>query len=101
MSHHAKTLQAMHSQVTPHPEDATRVLHYVCRPRSRYYRLWVQQDLFGVWCLVRVWGGLGTARGQLRSEPQPDAETGEAALKRAHQRRLQRHYELCSASEGP
>jgi predicted DNA-binding WGR domain protein len=34
----------------------------------RYYRLDVQQDLFGQWCCVREWGRIGAA-GQMRSEP--------------------------------
>lgn len=28
----------------------------------RYYRMNVQQDLFGYWCLVREWGRMGRHR---------------------------------------
>lgn len=35
---------------------------------SRYYELRLQQDLFGDWLLMRVWGQRGSALGQIRRE---------------------------------
>lgn len=35
---------------------------------TRYYELHLRQDLFGDWVLTRVWGGKGTALGQIRHE---------------------------------
>lgn len=35
---------------------------------TRYYELRLQQDLWGDWLLTRVWGGKGTALGQIRRE---------------------------------
>jgi hypothetical protein len=34
---------------------------------SRYYRAHLEQDLFGEWTLVCVWGALGTAHGSYSS----------------------------------
>ncbi len=36
----------------------------------RYYRLEVQRDLFGAWCLIREWGRIG----QRLSTPYPTAD---------------------------
>ena len=35
---------------------------------TRYYELHLRQDLFGDWVLTRVWGGKGTALGQIKHE---------------------------------
>jgi len=35
---------------------------------TRYYELRLQQDLWGDWVLMRVWGQRGAALGQIRHE---------------------------------
>ncbi len=35
---------------------------------SRYYETHVQQDLWGEWQVVRVWGGKGSRRGGMKIE---------------------------------
>jgi predicted DNA-binding WGR domain protein len=45
----------------------------------RYYRMDVQPDLFGQWCLMREWGRIGST-GQMRSLPFPSPADAEAAL---------------------
>jgi predicted DNA-binding WGR domain protein len=40
------------------------------RNMARYYRLDVQPDLFGAWCLVREWGRIGQP-GRMSVEPYP------------------------------
>jgi len=52
---------------------------------QRYYRLDVQRDLFGAWCVIREWGRVGSA-GQLRTLP---CETEAQAL-RAFEKQLKR-----------
>jgi predicted DNA-binding WGR domain protein len=47
----------------------------------RYYRLDVQPDLFGQWCLIREWGRIGSSS-QRRSVPFPTPQEAEAALHR-------------------
>lgn len=51
------------------------------RRMHRYYRMDVQPDLFGQWCLMREWGRIGSA-GQARSLPFPTPQEAEAALQR-------------------
>lgn len=52
------------NEVTLTRRDPARNLH-------RYYRLDVQPDLFGAWCLIREWGRIGQG-GQARFHPLPD-----------------------------
>lgn len=73
------------SGVTLTRRDPTRNLH-------RYYRLDVQPDLFGAWCLIREWGRIGQG-GQRRSTPYPNAAQAQAALERQRRRKERRGYE--------
>ena len=45
----------------------------------RYYRMDVQPDLFGQWCLMREWGRIGST-GRARSAPFLTPEEAQAAL---------------------
>lgn len=68
--------------VTLYRIDSAKHMH-------RYYRMDVQPDLFGVWCLMREWGRIGRA-GQMRCVPYLTPQEAEAALEwqcRAKQRR--------------
>ena len=73
------------SSVTLHRTDSTRNMR-------RYYRLDVQQDLFGQWCCVREWGRIGAA-GQTRSVPYPTPAAAEAALDRQRHAKERRGYQ--------
>ena len=57
----------------------------------RYYRMDVQPDLFGEWCLMREWGSIGSA-GQMRSVPYPTPQEAEAALERQRSAKERRGY---------
>jgi len=62
--------------------DASKHMH-------RFYRLDVQPDLFGQWCLMREWGRIGST-GQTRNIPFSTSHDAEAALtnqRRAKERR--------------
>lgn len=61
------------------------------RNMARYYRLDVQRDLFGAWCCIREWGGLGRA-GQTRSSPYPTPSEAQAALDRVRLIKERRGY---------
>lgn len=61
------------------------------RNLQRYYRLDVQPDLFGSWCLIREWGRIGQS-GQARSTPYPTADEAQAALERQRRRKERRGY---------
>jgi predicted DNA-binding WGR domain protein len=66
--------------------DAAKRMH-------RYYRMEVQPDLFGDWCLMREWGRIGR-RGQIRPVPFPTPQKAEAALRRQRSTKERRGYEL-------
>ncbi len=57
----------------------------------RFYRLDVQADLFGQWCLMREWGRIGRS-GQTRSLPFPTPEEAEAALDQQRRAKEKRGY---------
>ena len=67
--------------ITLYRTDPTRNLH-------RYYRLDVQPDLFGTWCVIREWGRIGKS-GQVRIVLYPTSEA--AQLAQAHQQRKTEH----------
>lgn len=57
---------------------------------SRYYIALVQQNLFGDWELMRIWGGKGSARGSMLCQPatgQADALSHLSELARVRERR--------------
>jgi predicted DNA-binding WGR domain protein len=58
----------------------------------RYYRLDVQPDLFGEWCVVREWGRIGQS-GQMRSTPFPTPVEA-AALEKQRRAKERRGYGL-------
>ena len=57
----------------------------------RYYRLDVQPDLFGAWCLMREWGRIGTT-GRERSVPFPTPQEAQAALDKQCRAKERRGY---------
>lgn len=60
------------SAITLHRSDPARNMW-------RYYRLDMQPDLFGQWCVIREWGRIGSG-GQTHSIPYPTSAQAEAAL---------------------
>ena len=60
--------------------------------QSRYYQADLVRDLFGEWTLVRVWGGLGTARGGYSSTGVASHEEGLHQLEALDSLRRQHGY---------
>ncbi len=58
---------------------------------ARYYRLDVQPDLFGGWCLWREWGRMRHS-GTVRLDPYPDQGAAEAARARLAEAKAKRGY---------
>ena len=58
----------------------------------RYYQAAVQQNLFGDWEVMCIWGGIGSARGCQWVVP-VDHQAASAALARIATRRAQRGYQ--------
>lgn len=71
--------------------DAQRFEH---PSKNRYYLVWTQEDLFGL-VVVRVWGGTGTGRGRMHTQPCVNAQQCELMLTEVVRRRLQRGYVRC------
>lgn len=61
------------------------------RRMQRFYRMDVQPDLFGQWCLIREWGRIGSS-GQLRSLPFPTMQEAATALQRQQLMKERRGY---------
>jgi predicted DNA-binding WGR domain protein len=57
----------------------------------RYYRMDVQLDLFGQWCLLRQWGRIGST-GKTCSVPFPTLHEAHAALGKQRRAKERRGY---------
>ena len=57
----------------------------------RYYRMEIQPDLFGEWCLMREWGRIGRA-GQMRAVPYPTPQEAADAIHRQRRAKERRGY---------
>lgn len=60
--------------------------------KRRYYRALLQPDLFGDWTLMRSWGSLDNARGQVRIEKIFDPVAGVQIMAAIHRRRMANGY---------
>ena len=69
------------------------------RRMHRYYRMDVQPDLFGAWCLTREWGRIGSP-GQKRRSAFPTPEEAAAALDKQCSAKEQRGYGLLYRADG-
>lgn len=65
------------------------------RNMHRYYRLDIQRDLFGTWCLVSEWGRIGQA-GRLRTLPCPTEDDARATFEKQLNRKLRRGYKTAT-----
>ena len=61
------------------------------RNMRRFYRLDVQPDLLGEWCVVREWGRIGQG-GQMRVVPYPTMTEAQATLDRQRRTKERRGY---------
>ena len=59
----------------------------------RFYRMEIQPDLFGEWCLMREWGGIGST-GKMRSAPFSTSHEAETALQLQRSAKEQREYAI-------
>jgi hypothetical protein len=63
---------------------------WIHHEKRRYYGVFLQQDLFGDWTLIKNWGSLDNGRGQLRMDAVADRISGLrqiaeiAQVRRAH-----------------
>lgn len=66
------------------------------RNMRRFYRLDVQPDLFGAWCVVREWGRIGRA-GRVRVDPYATEAEAAARLERQRAAKQGRGYREIAA----
>ena len=69
------------------------------RNMRRFYRLDVQQDLFGTWDVIREWGRIGRA-GRVRVDPYPTEEEAAAWMQRQRAAKQGRGYQPAPAKAG-
>lgn len=58
----------------------------------RWYRVWVQRDLFGVWCVGTAWGRLGTVRYQQQLHSMADVVEARAWAQSLITRKMRKGY---------
>ncbi|MCL4319023.1 MAG: WGR domain-containing protein [Firmicutes bacterium] len=58
----------------------------------RWYRVWVQPDLFNDWVVWTAWGRLGSAQYRQRLYPVPDRESAAALVQHIIDRKIRRGY---------
>lgn len=58
----------------------------------RYYELCVEQDLWGVWVLTKIWGRCGSARGRVVHIPCDSVDAAISAYQDGSSRRQRRGY---------
>ena len=61
---------------------------------KRYYLVMIEQDIFGQWVLIRVWGGIQTKLGRTQVSVLDNKNQGIEMLKMISIRRNQRGYRL-------
>jgi predicted DNA-binding WGR domain protein len=57
----------------------------------RFYRLAMQPDLFGQWCVTREWGRIGSSS-RIRSAPYPTPQEAKTAFERCRKAKTRRGY---------
>lgn len=58
----------------------------------RWYRVWVQPDLFGTWATWTAWGRMGSPRYRQRLYPMASLDDAEHLASRIIQRKMRRGY---------
>ena len=82
-------------RMTPSPTQRS----WINPEKARYYQIFLDQDLFGDWTLIRVWGGIGSNRGRMHSTGVASYEAGIELVDDITRRRSQRGY-TCAPPTG-
>lgn len=64
--------------------------------KLRYYLVYVTQDLFGEWIIIKSWGGLNKAGGQVLSTPCASYDEAMAKIESIKKARIRCGYALVS-----
>lgn len=68
--------------------------------KARYYRVLLQEDLFGTWNLIACWGALHTRHGGMRVTLLASLDEGLEHLERIEKRRRQHGYLPVTLQDG-
>jgi hypothetical protein len=71
---------------------------YEWNTNTRYYRLEMMQDLFGIWMITRTWQGRYSKCGNTKIISVTDQEQIQLWTRRIHKEREKRGYRLLSSS---
>lgn len=71
---------------------------YEWNTNTRYYRLEIMQDLFGIWMITRTWHGRYSKCGNTKIISVADQEQIQLWIHRIHKEREKRGYRLVSPS---
>ncbi len=71
-----------------------RNLRFAREADGRYYRVSLEQDIWGRWLLKTVWGGKTKSAGVANITPVADIETAESMIERIRDRRISHGYHL-------
>jgi len=69
------------------------------KPKQRYYRVIIQQDLFGSWILLRIWGGIQRKGGGTKVIMIDNFNQGIEILQSILTYRKKRGYNVVSAAD--
>ena len=79
--------------------DTATQRSWINADKARYYLVVLDQDLFGDWTLIKVWGGIGSNRGRMHSTGVASYEAGVELVDEIVRRRSQRGY-TCTSPTG-
>jgi hypothetical protein len=74
------------------PVHAPMGQRWINAEKARYYRVQLEEDLFGDWNLVACWGALHSRQGGMRVTALASLDDGVEQLERIAKRRRQRGY---------
>jgi hypothetical protein len=69
------------------------VKHWENPHNQRYYRVAVEQDIFGQWVIISTWGGIIRASGRSKGRVLASREEGLLLLEKVDAERKSRHYQ--------
>jgi cytochrome b len=73
-------------------EESSQHHAWVHSGKARYYRVYLDRDLFGHWTLRKVWGGIGSSRGRMHNTGIPSYDEGVEQIREIAKRRIQHGY---------
>ena len=67
--------------------------------KLRYYLIYLTQDLFGDWVIIKSWGGINKMGGQIRSTPCNSYDAALTKIEEIKKMRLRHGYALVTGQD--